>query len=262
LRTLAATTDPQFGRSFELLNKTNQFNTSGVRWKHEQLVAFFRQGGRMIVFEVEDRFSLYGLVGVILYRRGHFIQFAMSCRVLGLEIETSMINAILRREAADTDRFSAEVIETEANMVCRTVYAQCGFARDPAQPGRFTRPATEIAPTAGHLSVSWADRVADAPAPLCAEDIEQRSFAFSRADGAVIATITLGPAGRLHGYRHPNEESWSIRDGRVVFLNDRGEVSTVFQDVTREDGALRMAGAFLLGAPVRHVLSEVQPLAG
>jgi FkbH-like protein len=262
LSTLYATTDPSFGRSFELLNKTNQFNTTGRRWKHEQIVDLFRQDGRMIVFEVEDRFSAYGLVGVILYRAGHFLQFAMSCRVLGLEIETSVINAILRREAAERDRFSADVAETEANIVCRTVYGQSGFAQDPARPGRFTRSAAGIAPTAGHLSLFWTEDAADPAVSLRAEDIERRSFAFSRADGGVIGTITLGPAGRLQGYRHPNEESWSIRDGRVVFLNDRGEVSTVFHEVTREAGSLRMAGAFLLGAPVRHVLSEVGPAAG
>jgi FkbH-like protein len=253
LSPVADPADPQFGRSFELLNKTNQFNTTGVRWNHEQLVGFFRQGGRMIVFEVEDRFSEYGLVGVILYHWRHFIQFAMSCRVLGLDIETSVINAIMRCEATDGDRFSAEIMETDANMVCRTVYAQCGFASDPGAPGRFTRSGAEIAPTAEHLAMVWAD----AAVPLRAEDIEGRCFAFGRTDGVVIARMTLRPGGRLEGYRHPNEDSWSIRDGRLVFLNDRGEVTTIFRDVAREGGRVRMTGEFLPGATVCHVLSEV-----
>ena len=45
LSTVAGTADAHFGRSFELLNKTNQFNTTGVRWKHDELVRLFRQGG-------------------------------------------------------------------------------------------------------------------------------------------------------------------------------------------------------------------------
>lgn len=258
--TLATTTDPEMGRSFELLNKTNQFNTTGARWTHEQLVGLFRQGGRMIVFEVEDRFSQYGLVGVILYRQGHFIQFAMSCRVLGLEIETSVINAILRREAAGADRFSAEVIETEANMVCRGVYAQCGFTNDPDYPGHSIRSRTEIAPMAAHLTIVWRDdeaSEADIAVPLNTDDMEQRSFAFGRTDGVVIGRITLGPAGQLHGYRHTNEASWGIQEGRLVFLNEHGEVTTIFRDITRAGGSLRMTGEFLLGSSLRHVLSEV-----
>ena len=260
LSTVAATADPHFARSFELLNKTNQFNTTGVRWTHEQLVGLFRQGGRMVVFKAEDRFSQYGLVGVILYFQRHFIQFAMSCRVLGLEIETSVINAILQREAEGLDHFSAEVIATDANMVCRTVYEQCGFTKDSAHPGQLTRSAADIAPVSAHLGLTWTDGEDAAPdpaAPLRAEDVEQRSFAFGRTDGVVIARITFGSAGRLDGYRHANEDSWSIQDGRLVFLNDQGEVTTVFREVTRHDGSLRMTGDFLLGSSIRHVLSEV-----
>jgi predicted enzyme involved in methoxymalonyl-ACP biosynthesis len=111
----------------------------------------------MIVFEVEDRFSQYGLVGVILYRRGHFIQFAMSCRVLGLEIESSVINAILRHEAAGMDHASAEVVATGANMVCLGIYTKCGFTPEPARPGHFTRSRPEIAPVAEHLTIVWTD---------------------------------------------------------------------------------------------------------
>jgi FkbH-like protein len=265
MSSLTTITDPQFGRSFELLNKTNQFNTTGVRWQHDQLAALFQAGGKMVVFEVEDRFSQYGLVGVVLYRpgldrRGHFIQFAMSCRVLGLEIETSVINAILRREAASADRFSAEVIETDANMVCRAIYAQAGFTSESGLPGRFTRSSVEIAPIAEHLVMVWADAeeaLTDAVGPLRAAEIEHRSFAFGRTDGGMIATLTLKPAGKLTGSGHANETSWSIQNGRLVFLNDRGDVTTIFRELTREAGTLRMTGVFLPGSSLGHVLSEV-----
>jgi FkbH-like protein len=262
LGAIATTADPRFGRAFELLNKTNQFNTTGVRWAQGQIVDLFRQRGKLLAFTVADKFSQYGLVGVILYREGHFIQFAMSCRVLGLEIETSVINAILRRERAGgaPDRFTAEVVETDANMVCRSVYARWGFARSPADPRHFIRPAAEIAPLADHLALVWVDgdeTAAQTSMPLRAEDLEERSFSFGRADGVAIARITLGPGGRLHGYRHPNEESWGLRDGRLVFLDERGEFSTLFEEVAREGGSLRMSGAFRMGSSIRHVLSEV-----
>jgi FkbH-like protein len=256
LGTILAGQDPRFGRSLELLNKTNQFNTTGIRWNHAQLVALFRDGGRMIVFEVEDRFSHYGLVGVILYRRGHFIQFAMSCRVLGLDIETSVINAILRREAAEG--FSAEIIDTDANMVCRTIYTQCGFMADPGDPSILKRSAAEIAPVADHLTLVFTEHTpsVDTDVPLRPEDVAARRFAFSRSDGRLIGHLTFGEGGRLVGYAHPNEASWRFHDGKLALLNDQGQIATLFDHVTREHGALRLSGEFLLGQPIRHILSE------
>ena len=261
LGTIVTSKDPRFGRGLELLNKTNQFNTTGIRWKHEQLVDLFRDNGRMIVFEVDDRFSRYGLVGVILYRRGHFIQFAMSCRVLGLEIETSVINAILRREAKGhaVARFSAAVLETEANMVCRGVYGQCGFTADANDPTILKRSADDIAPVADHLTLAFERDApaADSSATLRPEDIETRKFAFGRADGSFIGHITFGEAGKLIGHYHANEASWRFHDGKLALLNDQGLIATLFDEVTRHDGALRLSGDFLLGQPTRHVLTAV-----
>ena len=127
-----ATDHPQFARTLELLNKTNQFNTTGERLSFQEAAAFFADSGRFYVFEVEDKFTRYGLVGVIRYQNGCFLQFAMSCRVLGLEIETSVVNYIIAIEmTAGTCRaFEARVASTEANMVSRDVYEKAGFENE------------------------------------------------------------------------------------------------------------------------------------
>ena len=44
----------EFARAFELLNKTNQFNTTGKRWSHEEAVRLFSQGGFSHAFKVKD----------------------------------------------------------------------------------------------------------------------------------------------------------------------------------------------------------------
>lgn len=125
---------PQYPRSIELLNKTNQFNTTGKRWGVNELEAFFDAGGKIYSFSVQDKYTAYGLVGVILYKMGEFTQFAMSCRVLGLEVETSVISLILQENAADK-QFTARVVETQENIVCRDVFTRSGFV--PAGGGLF-----------------------------------------------------------------------------------------------------------------------------
>ncbi len=54
----------------------------------------------------------------------------MSCRVLGLEIETAVVNVVLSKLRENYEgEFFAKVFETEANIVCRDVFQRCGFIR-------------------------------------------------------------------------------------------------------------------------------------
>ena len=119
---------PRFARVFELVNKTNQFNTTGRRWKLEECEAFFRTGGKLVAFEVTDRFTSYGLVGVVMIRASHVEQWVMSCRVLGYQIEEAMMATVVadirtRRPGAVTGR----LIPTDVNYPCRDLFSKCGF---------------------------------------------------------------------------------------------------------------------------------------
>jgi FkbH-like protein len=143
---------PDFARSLELLNKTNQFNTTGVRWSSTQLVQFLMLGGEILVFRARDKYTDYGLVGVVLFRFGLFAQVAMSCRVLGLDIETSVIHAIMRDRSSPV--FYARVFETDANMVCRDLFLRCGFAAKAGGSDLFEWEGGTIPAAAGHLALA------------------------------------------------------------------------------------------------------------
>ena len=65
---VADTEAPRFARAFELINKTNQFNTTGQRWTRGECAAHFKAGGVFVVYDVADRFAEYGLVGVVILR--------------------------------------------------------------------------------------------------------------------------------------------------------------------------------------------------
>lgn len=119
------TENPHFARAFELLNKTNQFNTTGKRWTFEECAAFFEQKGFFYAFQVADKFNGYGLVGVILVQDHHLLQFVMSCRVLGLDVEKAVLTRIIHH--LQDKVITAEVIATPSNFVCRKLYQQMGF---------------------------------------------------------------------------------------------------------------------------------------
>lgn len=82
-----------FERVFELINKTNQFNSTGKRWTYAEINQFMERGGVIYTTRAKDRFADHGLIGVLLSQKDNNIldQFILSCRVFGLGIEQAML---------------------------------------------------------------------------------------------------------------------------------------------------------------------------
>jgi FkbH-like protein len=129
---LASTHHPSFARAFELLNKTNQFNTMGKRWTREECEANFKAEWDFVAFTVKDRFADYGLVACAWISSGNTIeQFVMSCRVIGLDVENKIIDWLgsLMLKNGET-KIRARLIETDSNFPCRDMYWRHGFVQD------------------------------------------------------------------------------------------------------------------------------------
>ena len=155
LARFADTTDARFARAFELLNKTNQFNTDGKRWTIPELDTFLAERGEIITFNVVDKFTDYGLVGVILLRTTEITQFAMSCRVLGLDVEIGVLRSIIGaiRDGGESGPIAANIVRTEANTPSRDVYERAGFSDLGA--GRFGFEAAQTPEIPSHLTLEW-----------------------------------------------------------------------------------------------------------
>lgn len=136
MRLLADAASPGFGRALELINKTNQFNTTGRRWTEGEAQSWLADGGRWWVFSARDRHADYGLVGVLVERDGHVEQFVMSCRVFGLQLEQAAL-ALLHGQMQSA--MSAVLIDTDRNGPCRQVYRVGGWTQD---RDRWMAPAT------------------------------------------------------------------------------------------------------------------------
>ena len=157
LRAIRSTDDPSFARALELTNKSNQFNTTGRRWTLLEIKAGFADGLEMTTFEVTDRFTAYGVVGVAFVRGAEILQFVMSCRVVGLEVEYAVIAKVLARLAAAGAREArAALKETELNLLARDLWARCGFS---TLEGVWTRDLGLLTPPPAHIRI-----VSDEPA--------------------------------------------------------------------------------------------------
>ncbi len=117
-------------RSFELVQRTNQLNLSGVKYTKEEFEKVLcREGHVSFAFGCSDDFGDYGTVCFGQYRCDSgvliFTEFAMSCRVAGKYIESSLFANLLLRENAEKGVF--EVRKTEKNTLLRRTLADIGF---------------------------------------------------------------------------------------------------------------------------------------
>lgn len=120
-------------RVAQLTQRTNQFNLTTRRYQErdvwERLEAV---DWDVMAFELEDRFGVQGVIGVIMGRNEGEVYwldtFLMSCRVIGRTVEDAMLacaaSEALRRGAK---HLIGEFAETPKNVPCRDFYAKRGF---------------------------------------------------------------------------------------------------------------------------------------
>ncbi|MCE4556089.1 HAD-IIIC family phosphatase [Pelomonas cellulosilytica] len=116
---------PAFARAVELLNKTNQFNLNGLRTSAADLQQLQLSGCRLFSLHARDKFTEHGLVGFALVNpNGILVQWAISCRVLGLQVERSFLNAVMRR--LGLPRLVLHYVSTDKNFPLTTwLKSQC-----------------------------------------------------------------------------------------------------------------------------------------
>ncbi|HTZ72081.1 MAG TPA: GSCFA domain-containing protein [Acetobacteraceae bacterium] len=128
LRRIGSATEKGFARALELINKTNQFNTSGKRWTVQELEKFLSDDGTLFVYEVADRYTPYGLVGAVLVDFDTIIQWVMSCRVIGMAAERAVLHALVRWLRGRGHReIIARLRKTELNHPSWALYSGAGF---------------------------------------------------------------------------------------------------------------------------------------
>lgn len=146
---IESTDHPNFSRAFELLNKTNQFNTTGKRWTHGEIQELFENGGQMVCVSLKDRMVDNGLVGVSLIAKEKIIQVVLSCRVFGLAVEQAMLNFSTNLILKNHSFVHAIMKDTGKNFTCHNYFTENEFTKN--TDGSFTT--TAIVSQPSHITI-------------------------------------------------------------------------------------------------------------
>jgi FkbH-like protein len=126
-------------RATQLLNKTNQMNLTTRRMTESEYSQWAdADGHRVWCVQVADRFGEYGLTGLIGVQwtagEGRVVDFVLSCRVFGRQIEHVMLGFAVRYLAAQgVGDVRATYLATTKNKVCLDFWEKSGFEAEANQ---------------------------------------------------------------------------------------------------------------------------------
>ena len=120
--------DADLDRVHELVSRTNQFNTTTRRYQRAELRELMNAPDcGLYTLRVQDRLTDYGLVGVCCVRGAELELFAMSCRVIGLGVEDTLLTRIIEDLSAAHRTIVAKYIPTDRNGPARNLLPNHGF---------------------------------------------------------------------------------------------------------------------------------------
>jgi FkbH-like protein len=131
--TVRAATEADLERLLELVQRTNQFNTTTRRRSRSEILAMLESDDHhLVVAGLRDRFGDLGVVGVVIinYSRYGFAEidsFVMSCRAMGFGLEYLLLNDLTsaRPELVWTGRF----IPSDRNGPAAELFPGAGFTQ-------------------------------------------------------------------------------------------------------------------------------------
>ncbi len=145
-------------RATQLVNKTNQFNTTTLRRTEAEVAALAADpDGLTLQFRLVDKFGDNGIVSVMLLapvpgdsgedsgqgRALELVNWVMSCRVFGRQLEEEALNILAETaRARGVAEIRAAFVPTGKNAVIADLFPRLGFAPAPAEEGegRWTLP--------------------------------------------------------------------------------------------------------------------------
>ena len=150
-------TPVNLARVTQLINKTNQFNTTTLRMTEPEVEALASDPKAVVLqFRLVDKFGDNGLVSVLLAGAGepgqlNLANWVMSCRVFGRQLEEEAMNILVEAARVRSVRtLKAAYLPTAKNGVVRDLFERLGFTRVDADAG-----------AAGEGASQWSLSVAD-----------------------------------------------------------------------------------------------------
>ena len=112
----------------ELFERTTQFNATGRKFTVAELRELMEASdGRVFTLRMRDRFADHGLVAAAVVLGGEILNFVMSCRVIGLGGERTLLARIIEDPGTHGVELRARIVATERNAPVRNLYSGSGF---------------------------------------------------------------------------------------------------------------------------------------
>lgn len=128
-------------RVTQLINKTNQFNTTTLRRTEDEIRAFAADPNSLVLqFRLIDRMGDNGIVSVMVAQPAagepgvlDLANWVMSCRVFARQLEDEALNILVdAARALGAGAIRADFAPTAKNAVIANLFEQLGFSRDEA----------------------------------------------------------------------------------------------------------------------------------
>jgi len=126
--------DLELERATQLINKTNQFNTTGRRYSSQEVAQRAADPNYITLqFRLADRLGDSGLVSVMILHLepagvAELDIWVMSCRVFGRQLEDEAMNiAVEHVRARGAQTLSARFVPTDRNGVIGDLFGNFGF---------------------------------------------------------------------------------------------------------------------------------------
>jgi len=138
-------------RLVELINRTNQFNTTTIRFSKTDLEkCLIDNAVEIYVADLEDKFGRLGLVSAAIVKRqgGQKVVelFVMSCRAMGFGLENLMLRKVVEAENAGANEFVGRFVSSDRNEPAAAFFKNNRF--DPITDTNWLLPTIDVMPSA------------------------------------------------------------------------------------------------------------------
>ena len=118
-------------RCHELAQRTNQFNTTTIRYREEELIQMLKSPERRLyVGELSDKFGNLGIVVLSVVKLDPNVRIfencVMSCRAMGFGVEKVFMQKVMRAQAWQGD-YIGNFVPSAKNQPASTFYKELGF---------------------------------------------------------------------------------------------------------------------------------------
>lgn len=160
---IATATGFTLPRIAQLINKTNQFNTTTRRYTEAQVQTMMEAPNDWSIYSVtvSDRFGDSGLTGVVILRKKEsgsnsvweVDSFLLSCRILGRGVEDALLAFVVQQAGkAGVSVLRASFLPTAKNEPARGFFGRHGWAKIPTED---TSELYELSPLSSPDFPSW-----------------------------------------------------------------------------------------------------------